>query len=158
MQKLWEPFTADNAPTLVGKPKLFFIQACQGSRMDEGVTLNVVQKDSEVFASYKVPVHADFLIYHSTVAGYYSWRNTANGSWFVQSLASVLDDYSRQKRDLLTLLTIATKRVAIEYESSSSRKEYSNKKQTPFFYSTLRYKLFLEPKPIVQNDKNLVEL
>ena len=116
--------------------------------MDEGVALHTsVQKDSEVFASYKVPVHADFLISHSTVAGYYSWRNTANGSWFVQSLASVLEDYSEQKRDLLTLLTIATKRVAIEYESSSSRQEYSNKKQTPFFYSTLRYKLFLEPKP-----------
>ena len=118
--------------------------------MDEGVTLHQtgsrVQKDSEVFASYKVPAHADFLISHSTVAGYYSWRNTANGSWFVQTLSSVLDDYSGQKRDLLTLLTIATKRVAIEYESSSSKQEYSNKKQTPFFYSTLRYKLFLEPK------------
>ena len=25
-QKLWEPFTADRAPTLIGKPKLFFIQ------------------------------------------------------------------------------------------------------------------------------------
>ena len=25
-QKLWEPFTADRAPTLAGKPKLFFIQ------------------------------------------------------------------------------------------------------------------------------------
>lgn len=28
-QKLWQPFTADKAPTLAGKPKLFFLQACQ---------------------------------------------------------------------------------------------------------------------------------
>ena len=27
---------------------------------------------------------ADFLLAHSTVAGYYSWRNTASGSWFIQ--------------------------------------------------------------------------
>lgn len=25
-QKLWEPFTADKAPTLAGKPKIFFLQ------------------------------------------------------------------------------------------------------------------------------------
>ena len=25
-QRLWEPFVGDKAPTLVGKPKLFFIQ------------------------------------------------------------------------------------------------------------------------------------
>ena len=25
-QKLWEPFTADRAPSLAGKPKFFFIQ------------------------------------------------------------------------------------------------------------------------------------
>jgi len=152
-QRLWEPFTADNAPSLIGKPKLFFIQACQGSRMDKGVLVttspatDLVEKDSEVFASYKVPVHSDFLISHSTISGFYSWRNTANGSWFIQALASVFKDYGKQKRDLLTLLTITSKRVAIEYESSSSKQEFSNKKQTPFFYSTLRYKLFLEPKP-----------
>ena len=49
--KIWEPFTADKwvnvifsiitiiisrSPSLAGKPKLFFIQACQGSKMDSG--------------------------------------------------------------------------------------------------------------------------
>lgn len=58
-QRLWEPFTADKAPTLAGKPKLFFLQACQGSQMDPGVkitrarpTKGVTETDS--FASYKV--------------------------------------------------------------------------------------------------------
>ena len=115
--------------------------------MDDGVAVMNTQQDSDVFASYKVPVHSDFLIAHSTVSGYYSWRNTVNGSWFIQSLASVFADYLGQKRDVMTLLTITSKRVAIDYESSSSRKDFNNKKQTPFFYSTLRYKLFLNPKP-----------
>ena len=144
--KLWEPFTAENSPSLAGKPKLFFIQACQGGLMDEGVT--VVESHTETdssafFASYKVPIHSDFLIYHSTISGYYSWRNTMNGSWFIQALASVFKDYGEQQRDLMSLLTIVSKRVSIEYESSSSKKEFNNKKQTPFFYSTLRYKIYL---------------
>ena len=144
--KLWEPFTAENSPTLAGKPKMFFIQACQGGLMDEGVT--VVESHTETdssafFASYKVPIHSDFLIFHSTISGYYSWRNTMNGSWFIQAMTSVFRDYTGQQRDLLSLLTIISKRVSIAYESSSSKKEFNNKKQTPFFYSTLRYKIYL---------------
>ena len=95
-------------------------------------------------------MHSDFLIAHSTVSGYYSWRNTVNGSWFIQALASVMADYAGQKRDLLTLLTITSKRVAIDYESASSRKEYSGKKQTPYFYSTLRYKLCLNTTALTE--------
>jgi caspase 7 len=54
-QRLWEPFVAEKAPTLVGKPKMFFLQACQGNMMDVGVRVvkkQVTQTDS--FASYKV--------------------------------------------------------------------------------------------------------
>ena len=146
--KICEPFTAENSPSLAGKPKMFFIQACQGGQMDEGVTVvesHQTETDSSAyFASYKVPIHSDFLIFHSTIAGYYSWRNTMNGSWFIQAMASVFNDYSGQQRDLISLLTIISKRVSIEYESSSSKKEFNNKKQTPFFYSTLRYKVYLQ--------------
>jgi caspase-like apoptosis-related cysteine protease len=33
---------------------------------------------------FRTPVHADFMISHSTVAGYVSWRNKEKGSWFLQ--------------------------------------------------------------------------
>ena len=39
-------------------------------------------------------MHADFLISHSTITGYYSWRNTAAGSWFIQSLVHILENKS----------------------------------------------------------------
>ncbi len=71
-QKLWEPFTADRAPSLVGKPKLFFLQACQGSEMDVGV--GVTETDSGAFASYKVPIHSDFLISQSTIGKYRNFK------------------------------------------------------------------------------------
>jgi len=110
-QKLWEPLTADKAPSLAGKPKMFFIQACQGDRMDRGVKLLKATTATDSFASYKVPSHSDFVIAHSTVAGYYSWRNTLAGSWFIQSLAKIFEQ-ERSRRDVLSMLTIINKTVA----------------------------------------------
>ena len=37
--KLWSYFTDENCPTLKGKPKIFFIQACQGNKLDSGIQL-----------------------------------------------------------------------------------------------------------------------
>ena len=45
LTQVWQPFTADRCPSLAGKPKLFFIQACQGNRMDKGVEVMVMVKD-----------------------------------------------------------------------------------------------------------------
>jgi len=145
-QKLWEPFTADRAPSLAGKPKFFFMQACQGNQRDEGIPITT-QTDAGGFASYKVPMHADFLISHSTITGYYSWRNTAAGSWFIQSLVHILENKSNvSNQDVLSLLTLVNRRITKEYESNSSRSEFNHKKQTPFFYSTLTLKVFWDPK------------
>ena len=54
--------------------------------MDHGVAVRSGQgrTSTDSFASYRTPLHADFLLAHSTVAGYYSWRNTVQGSWFIQ--------------------------------------------------------------------------
>jgi len=64
--KLWGQFTGEKCPTLAGKPKLFFIQACQGDRLDGGVMLTQVDGGP---SSFKIPNHADFLIAYSTIPG-----------------------------------------------------------------------------------------
>ncbi len=92
-----------------------------------------------------MPGHTDFLIAHSTITGYYSWRNTVQGSWYMQSLARVLEK-NRESVDVVSMLTEVNRVVADEYESNSSRPEFNDKKQTPFIYSTLTYKLYLESK------------
>ena len=118
--------------------------------MDLGVNVTQTdgfdQTDSIGFASYKVPAHGDFLVSHSTMSDYYSWRNTSAGSWFIQSLVYVLENRETEHHDILSLLTLVARRVTTEYESMSSRKEFNNKKQTPFFYSTLTLKLYLDEK------------
>lgn len=65
--KLWGRFTGDKCVTLAGKPKLFFIQACQGDRLDSGIQLRTQVDGSS--SSYKIPIHADFLIAYSTIPG-----------------------------------------------------------------------------------------
>ncbi|XP_046667717.1 caspase-1-like isoform X3 [Homalodisca vitripennis] len=111
---LWSRFTADKCPSLAGKPKLFFIQACQGDQLDGGVMLRS-QVDSS--PSYRIPAHADFLIAYSTIPGFYSWRNTMRGSWFMQALCEEINEHGFTI-DMLTLLTFVNRKVAVDFESN----------------------------------------
>ncbi|XP_066254302.1 caspase-1-like [Euwallacea similis] len=117
---LWAPFTADRCPTLAGKPKMFFLQACQGDKLDGGVhllALSRTETDGANPNTYKIPAHADFIIVHSTVKGYYSWRNTTKGSWFIQALCYELR-HRALENDLLTILTYVSHRIAVDFESN----------------------------------------
>lgn len=65
---IWAHFTADKCPTLSGKPKLFFIQACQGDKLDAGITLKErTETDGQPASTFRIPSHADFLIAYSTI-------------------------------------------------------------------------------------------
>jgi len=114
---LWSPFTADKVPTLAGKPKLFFIQACQGDRLDSGVQMVARTESDAGPVSYKIPSHADFLIGYSTVPGFYSWRNTTAGSWFIQAFCHVVQREGHS-RDLLSILTKVCRKVAFDFQSN----------------------------------------
>lgn len=114
---LWSHFTADKCPTLAGKPKMFFIQACQGDRLDGGVQVVSRTESDAGPVSYKIPSHADFLIGYSTIPGFYSWRNTTAGSWFIQALCHVLQNEGNS-RDLLSILTRVCRKVAFDFQSN----------------------------------------
>ncbi|XP_041977640.1 caspase-1-like [Aricia agestis] len=146
-ENLWHYFTANNCPTLAGKPKLFFIQACQGDQLDAGTTLvNRTETDGSSSMSYRIPNHADFLIAFSTVPGYYSWRNTTKGSWFMQALCEELR-YSGTERDILTLLTFVCQRVALDFESNTPDMMLMHQqKQVPCITSMLTRLLVFKKK------------
>lgn len=50
--------------------------------------------------------------------GFYSWRNTTKGSWFMQCLCQELEQNGK-KYDILTLLTFVCQRVAVDFESNT---------------------------------------
>lgn len=83
-----------------------------------------------------------FIIY----VGFYSWRNPEEGTWFVQCLCDVLDEY-HETTDLLKMLTICARKVATQYSSYNDvNPEINDKKQVPSITSMLIRDLYFTPK------------
>lgn len=135
-------FKGDQSKSLVGKPKLFFIQACRGSDFDGGIETDAIDATPDP-STDRIPVEADFLYAYSTAPGYYSWRNTCNGSWFIQSLCEMLEKH--QELELMQVMTRVNRKVAYHFESASNLPGYSGKKQIPCIVSMLT-KEFYFPK------------
>ncbi|KAJ8966557.1 hypothetical protein NQ314_003452 [Rhamnusium bicolor] len=136
---LWDQFTADKCPTLAGKPKLFLLQSCQGLNTDPGIKLvqRPVRTETDgQFLSYRIPIYADFLIIYATFKGHYAFRNRGAGSYFITVLCEELEKLA-YKENLLTILTIVNRRVAVEFESNHKDPDKNDKKQIPYFKSSL---------------------
>uniref|UniRef100_A0A182MR15 Caspase n=1 Tax=Anopheles culicifacies TaxID=139723 RepID=A0A182MR15_9DIPT len=158
VNRLWENFIGNACPTLLGKPKLFFIQACRGEYFDRGVPLgqSIKQAVRTVAAAgarelpqpmvmpgraksiqYAIPSMADLLVMYSTYKGHYSWRNPVQGSWFIQALCDALRLHGNSM-ELLQLLTAVSRKVAYDFQSNVPNDELMNSsKQMPCIVSML---------------------
>ncbi|KAM3605089.1 uncharacterized protein V6R79_020432 [Siganus canaliculatus] len=150
LDQLTDPFTSGNAPTLAGKPKLFFIQACQGrgyqrgavpcpprASQDEKPTESIEEDAGPVYGE-TVPWHADFLLGMATVQECKSFRHTTAGSIYIQELCRQLERAaeSSEADDILTVLTRVNREV--------SQGEYLRHKQMPEPKYTFTKKLVLK--------------
>ncbi|XP_013875661.1 caspase-3a [Austrofundulus limnaeus] len=136
--QLTSPFRGDRCKSLAGKPKLFFIQACRGTELDGGVETDASEETT------RIPVEADFLYAYSTAPGYYSWRNTISGSWFIQSLCENISKYGKHL-ELLHIMTRVNHKVAMEFESVSYSSGFNAKKQIPCIVSMLTKEMYFFP-------------
>ena len=148
IEYLFDAFKSDVCKTLAGKPKIFIIQACRGDRLDNGTILNFDVEDSSS-SDVRIPQWADFLMAYSTVPGYYSWRNTSNGSWFIQAFVAAMEEHNKDL-DLLSIFTIVNQKVAYDFESNTPNlPEFHQRKQIPMIASMLTHKLYFNvPKSI----------
>ncbi|TEA28627.1 hypothetical protein DBR06_SOUSAS31110027, partial [Sousa chinensis] len=91
-------------------------------------------------ACQKIPVEADFLYAYSTAPGYYSWRNSKDGPWFIQSLCAMLNQYAHELELMHTLIWV-NRKLAIEFGSFSTDSAFHAKKQIPCIVSMLTKEL-----------------
>ncbi|NXB10518.1 CASPA protein, partial [Cnemophilus loriae] len=135
-------FTAKQCPQLAAKPKLFFIQACQGNNIQHPVYVDTDGQTSDLSSMHKrvslfesIPEEADFLLGMATVDGYVSFRHIEEGTWYIQALCSKLQLLVPRGEDILSILTQVNKDVARRVSPSRT------KKQMPQPAFTLRRKL-----------------
>lgn len=145
---LFDSFMSSNSKTLVGKPKLFFVQACQGKKLD---SLRAVGSFDDIDTKgtpaglITVPSAADHLIMYSTPEFYATWRSNDDGSWFIQALCDQLE--TNFSDDLMTMLTTVNRIVAIKVMEHTKDPYLKDSKQIPVIVSSLTKKIFIRNQP-----------
>ncbi|XP_038574565.1 caspase-8-like [Micropterus salmoides] len=146
LQELTQLFISERAPTLAGKPKLFFIQACQGSSYQRGCMPcppmlrqeggdKEVEEDAGPAYGKMVTLGADFVLGMATVSECKSFRNTSTGSIYIQELCKQLMRSAQSSEDMFIVLTHVNMEV--------SKGQYLKYKQMPEIIYTLTKKLVL---------------
>ncbi|CAL1274437.1 unnamed protein product [Larinioides sclopetarius] len=144
---------ANECVTLVGKPKLFFVQACQGRGIQTGFggptlipqvprqQLTPMTRVPTLNNSISVALRTDVLLFNSSIEGFASFRE-GNGTWFINALVSNMERYGEE----LTLANVLTKVVkdVTEKEGVLKNTNISRCKQTPVEYNTLKHELKLK--------------
>jgi len=149
-------------PTLVGKPKLFFIQACRGAGYMNSV--NIVdtsspdglaiqgndedidpEEDNELAERLRlgIPKDADILVHFAQSEGYTSTRNPYVGSTFIIALCYFMRyAYQLELHEIL----IRTNSLVALRETSTMDPRTDRKKQMPVIQSQMTKLLHLKPR------------
>ncbi|KAI3356682.1 hypothetical protein L3Q82_003373 [Scortum barcoo] len=131
VQHITNYLNGQHCPSLQGKPKLFFIQACGGGERDTGFEVSPdefepsigggddqtdaipmssssdsLSMSDELDARATLPTPCDILVSYSTFPGYVSWRDTQSGSWYIETLDRILEENAATD-DLVTMLMMA---------------------------------------------------
>ena len=154
-----------SAMNLLGKPKIVFLASCQGTMTDSGhwarsrnssgnANPKSTQVDSTPFHSippkpaeiFCIPNQCDILIYQASYPGHFAFRNTANGTWLIQTLCQTLKE-SGEDDEIYDVLLKTSRRVAFDRSSSVviiECREYEKLKQLPVLKSTLVRYVYLK--------------
>lgn len=138
LRDLYNFFSPHNSPPLAGIPKLFFIQACRGGRLDEGVVLECDSAPVDISAFSHIDfIPRDTVVMFASSEGYAAFNNPT-GSYFLKTLCDLLSG-NEKDLELTQLLTRLTYWVAYNFESNG---KHGGCKEMPCYITNLTRELY----------------
>ncbi|KAJ8018276.1 Caspase-8 [Holothuria leucospilota] len=134
-----------NCPSLINKPKIFIVQACQGDNWQRFTNQKIPKSPTREpvgigsIHTPQVPNEVDFVLLLATVPGFKSARNNTKGSWFIMALTKILQRHG--DIDISLAMTILNDQLSKVTDAKMDGKQVS---QTAFVSHTLRRMLFLQ--------------
>ena len=107
-------------PVMIGKPKLFFVQACRGKENQNMIDTDMSETDGEQGSEdleenrKKLINKSWFFVFQSTVKGFASNRHPQNGTIFIQNLCKELMENGR-KMNLSTIASSVNQRIMRQF-------------------------------------------
>ncbi|XP_035201114.1 caspase-3-like isoform X2 [Oxyura jamaicensis] len=138
LTRIFQVLSPQNCPVLAERPKVFFIQACRGDALDQGVFLETDggQPEPCSFSDYlRIPPNTAVMFACSP--GYGAFLNLS-GSRFLQALLRALDGEERGLA-LGRLATRLNRDVALRFQA---RGTYKGCMQMPCFVTNLTREVF----------------
>lgn len=164
IKSIYEWLDPCNCPALKGKPKMIFIQACQGSllaspvevKADDGVPgsghqVNDIVIQSDGGETYTITRKSDFLLSYAAFPDELSFKfdcfdpeqhKREGGAWYIKALCTILKERYK-KDDVHSMVTDVQRTVQEQKYVDKKGKVY---KQCPFRNDTFRYSVFFHCK------------
>ncbi|XP_071414486.1 caspase-2 [Pithys albifrons albifrons] len=155
LQEAFRLFDNANCPNLQNKPKMFFIQACRGDKLDQGVDQRDGKERSdspgceesdankEESLQLRLPTRSDMICGYACLKDTAAMRNTKRGSWYIEALTSVFaeDSWNTHVADML----VKVNRQIKEREAYAPGTEFHRCKEMSEYCSSLCQDLYLFP-------------
>lgn len=155
LSKIIGYFKGQNCHSLINKPKIFIVQACQGDNWQSVTTENLPNSPTEAAplgmgsGMETLPKEVDILLILSTIPGYKSARSKVSGSWFVMALTHILRKHpDAEMQSVVTLLNWELSRA------TKVKQDGRTIAQTALPSHTLRKLLFLKQASHIQQSGN----
>ncbi|XP_064458432.1 caspase-3-like [Ornithodoros turicata] len=168
LEEIIKEFAGNSCATLKGKPKLFFVQACQTVKNEEkedkndNKTRDTEQKErtpsvlneKEDRWVYGITPYKDIYVGIATAPGYVSHRDECQGSFYTEAMDEVFRSSleGRDSVELTRVMTLVRNNVALKYgvkregdqkEGAKSEMDQRELMQMPCCTFTLTKRLFL---------------